>query len=277
MTKPDVCHSDGAERPKNLSRRSFTAFRMTMMLFLLVIVLLPTHTLLAQPTQVCKKADKCQIEEVGPFMVDISKDCGNTGDCTIDDIITVFNNVGNWILGVVGALVFLMYVWGGIQWLTSQGSPEKIGQGKKIIKTATIGLVIVFVANIAITTLEGTLRGSGGLGGATVPCTQDNEGQECGDNKICTNKGCASKCIAENGENWACIDTVSLSCYIGSIGNQYCQQGKCPKEKNRVGNDNICCPSDKIDKMNAECTVEANRVLPPPLISEKERSRIERP
>ena len=226
MTKPDVCHSEGAERPKNLSRRSFpfTSFRvrMTMMLFLLVIVLLPTHTLLAQPTQVCKKADKCQIEEVGPFMVDISKDCGNTGDCTIDDIITVFNNVGNWILGVVGALVFLMYVWGGIQWLTSQGSPEKIGQGKKIIKTATIGLVIVFVANIAITTLEGTLRGSGGLGGATVgkiypACTKDTIDQECALNSICKLEGCKSKCdlLAKEATNseftqYECLDVTTL-------------------------------------------------------------------
>ena len=220
--------------------------KLSIILLLLILVLLPTHTLLAQPTQVCKKADKCQIEEVGPFMVDISKDCGNKGDCTIADIVTVFNNVGNWILGVVGALVFLMYVWGGIQWLTSQGSPEKIGQGKKIIKTATIGLLIVFVANIAITTLEGTLRGSGGLGGATVPCTQDNEGQECGKNKVCSKAGCFSKCITQHlndPQSWACMDVTGLE---SSTVSTYCKTNLCPG-----ADTNVCCQRENIAEIRS--------------------------
>lgn len=50
------------------------------------------------------------------------------------------------ILGLVGSLALLMFVFGGITWMTSSGSAEKVKKGRDIIVWAAIGLVIVFSA-----------------------------------------------------------------------------------------------------------------------------------
>lgn len=52
----------------------------------------------------------------------------------------------NSILGVVGSLALLMFVYGGITWMTSSGNQEKVKKGRDIIVWAAIGLVIVFSA-----------------------------------------------------------------------------------------------------------------------------------
>lgn len=52
----------------------------------------------------------------------------------------------NSVLGVVGSLALLMFVYGGIVWMTSSGSAEKVKQGRDIIVWSAIGLVIVFSA-----------------------------------------------------------------------------------------------------------------------------------
>ena len=50
----------------------------------------------------------------------------------------------NAVLGVVGSLALLMFVYGGLVWMTSSGNPEKIKQGRGIIVWAAIGLAIIF-------------------------------------------------------------------------------------------------------------------------------------
>lgn len=50
------------------------------------------------------------------------------------------------VLGLVGSLALLMFVFGGITWMTSSGSAEKVKKGKDIIVWAAIGLVVVFSA-----------------------------------------------------------------------------------------------------------------------------------
>lgn len=50
------------------------------------------------------------------------------------------------LLGVVGALALLMFVWGGFQWLTSMGSPDKVKKGKDTLIWAAIGIAIIMMA-----------------------------------------------------------------------------------------------------------------------------------
>ncbi|MDI3496385.1 MAG: hypothetical protein PWQ35_406 [Patescibacteria group bacterium] len=50
------------------------------------------------------------------------------------------------ILGVVGSLALLMFVYGGITWMTSAGNPEKVKKGTDILVWSAIGLVIIFSA-----------------------------------------------------------------------------------------------------------------------------------
>lgn len=52
----------------------------------------------------------------------------------------------NSILGVVGSLALLMFVYGGLIWMTSSGNPEKVKKGRDTLVWAAIGLVIIFSA-----------------------------------------------------------------------------------------------------------------------------------
>jgi len=52
----------------------------------------------------------------------------------------------NGILGVVGSLALVMFIYGGLTWMTSAGGAEKVKKGKDILVWATIGLVIIFSA-----------------------------------------------------------------------------------------------------------------------------------
>lgn len=64
------------------------------------------------------------------------------------------------VLGIVGALALLMFVYGGIIWLTSGGSEKRIEQGKKILMNATIGLLIIFFSYTIINVFLGIFAGS---------------------------------------------------------------------------------------------------------------------
>jgi hypothetical protein len=205
----------------------------------------------------------CNVSEVGPFMAGISQDCGNNGTCQLTDIMIVFHNVGNWILGLIGALVFLMYIYGGIMLLTGGASEENIKKGKQAIRISTVGLIIVFFAFAAITTLEYAVTG-GNLGEEAntdqyVSCGPGsvNSGNACGFNKVCNDDGaCIPVCwdqhptatIGEVGGLstltwWDCIDVDNpptgdadngtVGIFAPSVGT--CTVNLCP------GADNIQC------------------------------------
>lgn len=63
------------------------------------------------------------------------------------------------VLGIVGSLALLMFVFGGITWMTSSGSADKVKKGRDIIVWAAIGLVIVFSAyGLTRVLLEGVMK-----------------------------------------------------------------------------------------------------------------------
>ena len=56
------------------------------------------------------------------------------------------------ILSIVGAVALLMFVYGGVLWMTSAGNTERVTKGKETLTWATIGLIVIF-ASYAILTL----------------------------------------------------------------------------------------------------------------------------
>jgi len=48
------------------------------------------------------------------------------------------------VLGIVGSLALLMFIYGGFTWMTAGGNQESITKGKNILVWATIGLIIIF-------------------------------------------------------------------------------------------------------------------------------------
>ncbi|HQL34669.1 MAG TPA: hypothetical protein PKY61_01885 [bacterium] len=74
----------------------------------------------------------------------------STGNYTLDDIVMIAVRASRWILGIVGSLALLMFVYGGFMFLISSGSSDKISKAKAIIVAAIVGLIIVFSSYLII-------------------------------------------------------------------------------------------------------------------------------
>jgi hypothetical protein len=68
---------------------------------------------------------------------------GSRGDSSVLNII---GTIINTILGFVGITFFIQIFWTGIRWMNSGGNDEVISQAKKTIKTAVIGITVIFSA-----------------------------------------------------------------------------------------------------------------------------------
>lgn len=61
-----------------------------------------------------------------------------------EDIPGAVGNIVNAIVGVIGALTFLVFFYGGFLWLTSAGNEEKVTQGTQAMIWAVVGLFVIF-------------------------------------------------------------------------------------------------------------------------------------
>lgn len=86
--------------------------------------------------------------------------CKEEGDCTLNDFAQLGINVTNMILGIVGSLALLFFIYGGLMMIISSGKSEAVQKAKTILTNAVIGLVIVFtswvIINFAVTILTGS-------------------------------------------------------------------------------------------------------------------------
>ena len=83
---------------------------------------------------------------------------GTSGKCVGDKCLTnplgdenmsinvIIGNAINSVMGIVGSLALLMFVYGGLTWMTSSGSQEKVKKGKDILIWSAVGLVVIFSA-----------------------------------------------------------------------------------------------------------------------------------
>ena len=100
-------------------------------------------------------------------------------------------NVAQIILGLSGAIALLMFIYGGFLWLTAAGSSSKVQQGTKIMVGTVIGLVIIFGANLAITTVRNVLLDQG-LGTSQSQTQPASSGGTPSSSATCTNGGACS-------------------------------------------------------------------------------------
>lgn len=62
------------------------------------------------------------------------------------DIPILVGDIIAYILGFVGVLALVMFIYGGITWMTSAGAAEKIKKGKDTIVWAIFGLAFIFLS-----------------------------------------------------------------------------------------------------------------------------------
>ncbi len=50
------------------------------------------------------------------------------------------------VLGLVGVIFFILFIYGGFMWMTARGVDEQIKKAKKLIASAVVGLAIIILA-----------------------------------------------------------------------------------------------------------------------------------
>ena len=69
------------------------------------------------------------------------------------DVRVLLGRVISAALSIVGTLALLMFVYGGVVWMTSRGEPKQVTKGKETLTWAVLGLVIVFSSYTLVTAL----------------------------------------------------------------------------------------------------------------------------
>ncbi len=89
----------------------------------------------------------------------IENPTGYSGEGALGNLLT---NITTTIAIVAGVLLFGMFIYGGITWLTAAGNEDQTEKAQKILSSAVVGLVIV-VAAYFITEILGSALGFGSI------------------------------------------------------------------------------------------------------------------
>jgi len=82
-----------------------------------------------------------------------------TGGNATEMIKEAIYKVGDWLLGLAGALAVVYLIWGGIQYIT--GGSKGAEAGKGIIINAIIGIIIILLTYAIISAIRGFLGARG--------------------------------------------------------------------------------------------------------------------
>lgn len=93
----------------------------------------------------------------GPFCDVIKNSSDNTG---VTGLIGSIIGKGITLALIVGGLFVLMYlIWGGIDWITSEGDKEKLAKAQKKMLNAIIGIIVIAVSATIFGTVAGDILG----------------------------------------------------------------------------------------------------------------------
>lgn len=141
---------------------------------LAAIMMMSVVTVAALPTQeVAAKDYDCKSHFMGlrawyDGLISVDRD----GNCVINYpnkedeqaiknfVWTAVLNAVSMVLGIMGYLAIGFVIYGGIQYMTGQGDPQKVAKGKRTITNSVIGLVIVMSASIISGTIADIVSGA---------------------------------------------------------------------------------------------------------------------
>jgi hypothetical protein len=150
--------------------------------------------------------------------------CLSNGQCQLRDVETGLLALIRLMIGMVGALAILYFIWGGVQWLTSYGNQQKIQHGRDIMLQTVIGLIVAFMSFILVEFFVNDFLGAQPDAQVSAVCSNGVKGISCGadgDNYVCTgkdtfqgdnasyNSSCISECqlksLEDTAANWTCL------------------------------------------------------------------------
>ncbi|HVC99522.1 MAG TPA: pilin [Candidatus Dormibacteraeota bacterium] len=74
------------------------------------------------------------------------------------DLNSVIDSVRNWVAGLLAALATLFLTIGGARYLTANGNPRAVEEGKAAIKSAMIGYALALLAPMLVSILQKVLN-----------------------------------------------------------------------------------------------------------------------
>lgn len=72
------------------------------------------------------------------------------GVATYADLPALLAAITNWVLGIIGAVILLVIIYGGVLYAISAGNEERQTAAKKTITYAVVGLVVIILAWVII-------------------------------------------------------------------------------------------------------------------------------
>jgi|GEM_PF-3096287 len=103
----------------------------------------------------------------------ILPDCAqieNKGGCReINTLLETAINIAKILLGLLGVIAFVMFIYGGLVTILSFGSPEKYKKGTQVLVNAVIGIIIAVSAYLIIDIVLTTLGVDPAFRGVTIP------------------------------------------------------------------------------------------------------------
>lgn len=92
------------------------------------------------------KADYIKGTIQGGLFTGVSKECLACGECQLCDILGLANQIARMIFSVFGAVAFLFFLWGGVNFIFAAGNTERVEKGKLTLRNAVIGIFIIAFA-----------------------------------------------------------------------------------------------------------------------------------
>ncbi len=171
------------------------------------------------------------------FAAGIVPECANT-ICTICDMWSLANNIMNFLLiDLAIPVLIIMLIWGGVLWVTAGASPKNIEQGKTIITSALIGVLIAFAGWLAVDTIIKSLAS----GGSVIGAWQNFPTCELATPEDITVSGNGGGGAVVNNSYWTIQVCPVASCTTEDAWNaasdqgSYATQADCTQQANSVG------------------------------------------
>lgn len=87
-----------------------------------------------------------------------------SGPGKINNLGDLVNRVVQFLIPMAAVILLLVFIWGGYDYMTSQGAPDKIKAAQAKFTTGIIGLVLLLLSYIIVRTISSVF----GLGGGII-------------------------------------------------------------------------------------------------------------
>ncbi len=153
----------------------------------------------------------------------------------IDSIAGLVGRIIKGILGVVGSVALLMFVYGGIKWILSAGDAKEVAGAQNILRNAVIGMLLIFFSYTISSVILGLFEEVGG-GNTTTQTTGTNGPQPLA---TCVEYAVSHGFLGRNeaqdstAPNWSCRQTQASE----RTDRSRCITRGCPNDGPTV----LCC------------------------------------